>query len=158
MNMDSDNKHNRENSPFSVLESQISLFVRRAEAVRLSNIMGKEMDRSSYLILQFLEKAGAAGIKTISTTFQLDISTVSRQIAALEAKGLISRLTDPNDARISLLQLTEEAPALLAEVRASREAFFKELLTDWDEEEVRIFGNLLLKFNQTAEQRIRSRS
>jgi Transcriptional regulators len=157
MNINSE-KNRMENSPFSTLESQLSLFVRRAEAVRLSHIMGKEMDRSSYLILQYLEKAGAAGIKTISTTFQLDISTVSRQIAALEAKGLISRLTDPNDARISLLQLTEEAPALLAEVRAAREAFFQELLADWNEEEIRTFGNLMLKFNETAEQRIRSRS
>lgn len=147
-----------EQTPFSMIESQISIFIRRAEAARLSNIMGKEMDRSSYLILQHLEKAGPTGIKTISTAFQLDISTVSRQIAALEAKGLITRLTDPNDARISLLQLTEDAPALLAEVRESREAFFKELLHDWSEEEVRSLGNLLLKFNETAELRIRSRS
>ncbi|MCM3627206.1 hypothetical protein M3194_07500 [Paenibacillus glycanilyticus] len=56
------------------------------------------------------------------------------------------------------VQLTEEAPALLAEARASREAFFKELLADWNEEEVRSFGSLLLKFNETAEQRIRSRN
>ncbi|CAM3110930.1 MarR family transcriptional regulator [Paenibacillus lupini] len=145
-------------SPFSMIESQISIFIRRAEAARLSNIMGKEMDRSSYLILQHLEKAGAVAIKTISTILQLDISTVSRQIAALESKGLIRRLTDPNDARISLLELTEEAPSLLAEVRESREVFFKQLLSDWSEDEVRLLGNLLLKFNETAEQRIRSRN
>ncbi|QAY67221.1 MarR family winged helix-turn-helix transcriptional regulator [Paenibacillus protaetiae] len=148
---------NHDKSPYSLLESQISIFMRRAEAARLSNIMGKEMDRSSYLILRLLESRGALGIKSISDIFQLDISTVSRQINALEAKGLVERLTDPNDARISLLQLSPDAPALLAEVRQSREQFYEHLLSDWSQDEIVTFGKLLHKFNETAESRKRTR-
>jgi DNA-binding MarR family transcriptional regulator len=137
---------------FDVIELEIAVFMRRAEAVRLARLNGRDLDRSAYLLLRYLERNGPVGIKYLADDLQLDISTASRQIAALEAKGLVERTTDPQDARISMLRIADEVPALLAEVRRNREQFYTELLREWPEEDCRAFGELLRKFNRTAEQ------
>jgi Transcriptional regulators len=138
---------------FDVIELEIAVFMRRAEAVRLAGMNGKELERAAYLLLRYLEKNGPIGIKALSEDLQLDISTASRQIASLEAKGYVVRAVDPQDARINLLRVSEEVPELLREVRRNRKRFYAELLEEWPEEDSRRFGELLAKFNSTAEQR-----
>lgn len=140
---------------FDVIEMEIAIFVRRAEAVRLAGMNGMELDRSAYLLLRYLERKGPVGIKALADELQLDISTASRQTAALEAKGYVERLADPQDARVSLLRITGDVPAMLREVRRNRKEFYAKLLSEWPEEDCRMLGELLGKFNRTAEQRQR---
>jgi DNA-binding MarR family transcriptional regulator len=142
---------------FAVIEHEIALFVRRAEAVRLAHLHHPEIDRSTYLLLRHLEEHGPLGIKSMADAFQLDVSTASRQTAALEAKGFVERMADPKDARISLLRVTAVVPEILAEARLARERFYAELLQEWPEEECRMLGSLLAKFNRTAERRQKNR-
>ncbi|MBB6691290.1 MarR family transcriptional regulator [Cohnella xylanilytica] len=127
--------------------------MRRAEAVRLAGMTGEDLDRSAYLLLRYLEAKGPVGIKSLADELQLDISTASRQIAALEAKGYVERAADPRDARVSLLRVADAVPAMLAEARANRKRFYAKLLEEWPEEESRKLGELLGRFNRTVEQR-----
>src|SRR2546421_3316121 len=78
------------------LGREIRILVRRMTS--LYNSM-EILDRSAVLLLAELQSQGPLGISMLATNLQLDISTASRQTAALEAKGLVERLSDPEDGR-----------------------------------------------------------
>jgi DNA-binding MarR family transcriptional regulator len=139
------------NELFDHIEHEIAIFVRRAEATRIGYLKYKDFDRSTYLLLLQLQEKGPLGIKALADIFQLDLSTLSRQTTSLESKGFVERKYDPNDARINLLHITPKGAEQLQEVKLARQAFYSRLLADWSEEESRSFGELLQKFNQTAE-------
>jgi DNA-binding MarR family transcriptional regulator len=79
----------------------------------------------------------------------LDISTVSRQAAALEQKGYLYKIPDPLDGRAYTFQITELGKTELDDHMKSRLERITELLQDWPEEERQVFGELLRKFNQS---------
>ncbi len=61
----------------------------------------------AYLLLRRLDEFGPARVKELAESFKLDISTLSRQAAALESKELIQRFSDPSDGRVSLFAITK---------------------------------------------------
>ncbi|MFB9329852.1 MarR family winged helix-turn-helix transcriptional regulator [Paenibacillus aurantiacus] len=134
------------------IELEIAVFVRRAEAARIAYLKYKDFDRSTYLLLHRLDEKGAQGIKALADAFQLDLSTLSRQTASLEAKGFVERKSDVRDARINLLHITPYGRQQLYEVREARQELFGKLLGDWSDEERSMLGELLEKFNRTTEQ------
>lgn len=79
----------------------------------------------------------------------MDISTVSRQAAALEQKGYVHRMPDPLDGRACSFQVTDLGKKELAECKRARLMRVTELLKSWSDEERRMFGQLLTKFNRT---------
>ncbi|WP_308636867.1 MarR family winged helix-turn-helix transcriptional regulator [Paenibacillus silvisoli] len=133
------------------IEHEIAIFVRRAEAARIAYFNDSGLDRSTYLLLTHLYDHGPLSIKALADTFQLDISTASRQTASLESKGYVERMASPSDARVSLLQVTDSGSEQLLRVRRVRQSFYTELMREWTQEESTIFGDLLLKFNETVE-------
>ncbi|AZN38728.1 MarR family winged helix-turn-helix transcriptional regulator [Paenibacillus albus] len=140
-----------DNNALQLLQQEMAIFIRRAEAARIAYMSEHDCDRSTYLLLQHLKKNGPVGMKAMSTSLQLDISTASRQIAALEAKGFVERTSNPKDARASLLQLSESGSSFLLRAKEIRHQFFTHLLEDWSQEECEQFGQLLQKFNHTVE-------
>jgi len=136
----------------SVVEHEVSLLLRLAESARKT---AETLDRSAYLLLGELETRGPLGIAVLAQSFQVDLSTASRQTAALEAKGLVERLPDPDDGRISLLQITPCGRAQFQATRAARHALFDDILDGWPEEERRRLGASLARLNQSITQRRR---
>lgn len=135
------------------IEYEIALLIRRTEFYRASDPIIVSMDRSAYLLLRKMETRGPVGVKVLAEEFQLDISTVSRQAAALEAKGLVQRLSNPADGRGILFQITSLGHTQLAEVRQARLEKYAELLEDWSTEDRQKFGELLARFNRILENR-----
>lgn len=86
------------------IEYEIAILVRRATLT--SKKLGG-MDRSAYLLLRQLNEHGPVGVKTLADEFHLDISTVSRQAAALASKGYVERLSDPADGRATNFKITD---------------------------------------------------
>lgn len=140
---------------FSTIEREIAIFGRRAEAIRIAYLSHSDFDRSTYLLLRQLEHEGPVAIKALSDALLLDISTASRQTAALESKGFVEKQSDPNDARVKLLQITELGRQELHTFAKAREAFYADLLADWNEEDCRQFRETLARFNNTMEERLR---
>ncbi|HEX6508520.1 MAG TPA: MarR family transcriptional regulator [Chloroflexota bacterium] len=138
-----------ERTGLSAIDRELMLFVRRVE---LADRIGT-LDRSAYLLLAELEANGPLGITALAQTFHLDISTASRQTAALEAKGLVERLPHPADARVNLLRITQLGQTQLDATRVARLEFLSELLDDWSEDDRRQFGANLLRFNQALARR-----
>ncbi|QMU80482.1 winged helix-turn-helix transcriptional regulator [Streptacidiphilus sp. PB12-B1b] len=77
---------------------------------------------------------------------QSDLSTVSRQVAALVTHGLLERQADPVDGRASLLVVTAAGQAVIAEHEHARAAFFEQVLSDWTPDELGQFRQLLERF------------
>jgi DNA-binding MarR family transcriptional regulator len=107
------------------------------------------LDRSGYLLLHQLFFHGSTGVKALANEFYLDISTVSRQAAALESKGYVYKIPDPLDRRAYFYQITELGEKELNEYKKERVDKLEKLLNSWTDQECQQFGHLLRKFNST---------
>ncbi|MEO2075332.1 MAG: MarR family transcriptional regulator [Bacillus sp. (in: firmicutes)] len=130
------------------IELELAILIRRSTSVSSNKKLGN-LDRSAYLLLRRIANRGAAGVKVLAGEFQLDISTISRQAAALEQKGYLYRIPDPLDGRAYSLQITEIGIRVYKEHKQARLERLEELINDWSQEEREIFGQLLKKFNQS---------
>lgn len=85
-------------------------------------------------------------VSEIAERVHLDVSTVSRQVSALVAQGLVSRIDDPRDGRAHMLTLTDEGRALLTTIRDRRNAWLDEVTSGWSEDDIATFDSLLRRF------------
>lgn len=138
----------RDEQPLETIELELAILARRILSLSTYNKTG-HLDRAAYLLLHQISFHGSSGVKALADEFQLDVSTVSRQAAALEQKGYIYRVPDPQDGRAYSLQITETGRNELLEHRQARLAMLAEMLGEWTEEERSRFGSLLSKFNRT---------
>lgn len=128
-----------------MIELELAILIRRTTAKKTGNL-----ERSAYLLLNQINFHGAAGVKALAEEFDLDISTVSRQAAALEQKGYVFRVPDPVDGRAYSFQITDSGIKELLEEKQKRKARVGEVVKNWSEEETQVFGELLRKFNIAA--------
>jgi DNA-binding MarR family transcriptional regulator len=73
-------------------------------------------------LLSMIEDQGAARISDLAALDHCSQPTMTAQVRRLELAGLVSRITDPTDARAVLISITPEGVAVLADVRADRGA------------------------------------
>lgn len=73
----------QEKNSIELIEYELTTFIRRA--VYLDNSENKigNLERSAYLLLRQLDEFGPARVKELAEAFKLDISTLSRQAAAI---------------------------------------------------------------------------
>ncbi|MCF8568097.1 MarR family transcriptional regulator [Alicyclobacillus tolerans] len=128
------------------VEHEIAILLRRASLSRRNLTV---LDRAAYLLLRQLDEHGSAGVKALAEEFKLDVSTVSRQAAALESKGFIQRTQDPNDHRSSTFRLTDVGYKRLTEEKENRVAVYTKLLDSWASDDIQKLGELLCRLNRT---------
>lgn len=126
------------------IEKEIALLVRLTTAY--SPRFGS-LDRSEYLLLSELDKQSPLAINSLAETLMLNLSTASRQVAALERKKLIRRFPDPNNGRISLVEMTSEGIDTLKKVQKARYHVYTEVLQDWTKEELSTLETHLIRLN-----------
>lgn len=129
------------------IDIELAVLLRRFTSMATKNT--HHLDRSAYLLLNQILEHGPAGVKALAEEFQLDISTVSRQAAALEQKKYVYRIPDPLDRRAYSFQITDLGVKEYREYKQFRLHKIEDILTGWSEEERRLFGTLLRKFNRS---------
>ena len=77
-----------------VIELELLKLVRHLETFGRRSSLYLEVDRAGYLALRMLEAMGPVSTKALAGALNLDASTVTRQITALEKRA------SSNDARI----------------------------------------------------------
>ncbi|MGZ4032331.1 MAG: MarR family winged helix-turn-helix transcriptional regulator [Tumebacillaceae bacterium] len=132
-----------------LLEYELAILVRRITSMANEKKFGN-LDRSAYLLLHKITAHSSAGVKMLAEELKLDISTVSRQLAALEQKGYVHRTPDPTDGRALLFQITELGRQEFTHAKQERIARVEERLSSWPEEDRVLFAELLKKFNDGA--------
>ena len=65
--------------------------------------------------LSAVRRLGPVRVSAVADDLHMDISVASRQLAALEERGLVERTTDPGDARSRLLAVTPAGLEALGE-------------------------------------------
>ncbi|HEX3964347.1 MAG TPA: MarR family transcriptional regulator [Trebonia sp.] len=125
--------------------------VRRSKA-RLLAAAGDDVESASHLLLHTVASEGPMRASALAANVQADLSTVSRQVAALVGRGLLERQADQLDGRACLLAVTSAGRAAIAEHEQGRQAFFDEVLTGWSTEELRQFAQQLERFTAAYDQ------
>ncbi|MDQ0190339.1 MarR family transcriptional regulator [Alicyclobacillus cycloheptanicus] len=136
---------------YQQVEHYVSLLIRRADITKA--IDSQILDRSAYILLGQLDTTGSQTISTLASRLLLDISTVSRQIAALESKGLVHRVPHPENTRSSLFTMTAEGQRLYNLMREKRVRRYREILADWPDEETAALARCLKRLNESIEVR-----
>ncbi|KRE42616.1 hypothetical protein ASG74_09515 [Knoellia sp. Soil729] len=90
-------------------------------------------------------------VSEIAERIHLDISTVSRQVSALVAQGLIAKVADPSDGRAQMLTLTDDGEQMLTLLRDRRNGWLGEVVTDWSDDDLATFDALLTRFADAVE-------
>lgn len=110
--------------------------------------VGLRLEMPAMGVLAQVERGGPARVSTIAEELRLDLSTVSRQAAALERAGFLARSRDPLDSRASLVDLTAEGRAAIDAVRSARVAAMARRLPDWDDRELAELAAVLARFTR----------
>jgi DNA-binding MarR family transcriptional regulator len=116
------------------LEEALTALVREVLSVRLDDA-GTPVERTSYALLSSLREDGPQRLSTLAEVVRLDRSTVSRQLTALEQRGLVERRPDGQDRRSHLLALTEDGQQILQATRARRQRWLRDALVEWPEKD-----------------------
>ena len=136
-------------SSTAVIEHELVLLARWLEATQRRQ--DYPMDRASYLLLLRLESDGPQRVARLASSLGLDGSTVTRQLAALDASGWVVRHTDPSDARATVVAATPAGVAAMDELRRYRQGRIDTLFGDWTATEQDELGQVLGHLNEVLE-------
>lgn len=137
--------------PFDHLQLELAILARRSERVRVASLddARSPLDRSGYLLLALLEQRGKQTMSQLALAFDLDASTVTRQIAPLERRGFVERERSVEDRRATLVSITESGRAERELVRQARITHMQKRLASWSTKDVRQLATLIDKLNTT---------
>jgi DNA-binding MarR family transcriptional regulator len=101
-------------------------------------------------LLSAIDDQGTARISDLAELDHCSQPTMTTQVRKLEDAGLVSRATDPSDARAVLITITPKGVAMLTQIRAARNAVIDPYLDRLGESDrqtlvdaVRVMPNLL---------------
>jgi DNA-binding MarR family transcriptional regulator len=142
------------------LEQQLLVLARRiSRPVRLPSPTGDTvLDRPAYQALWRIVEDGPLRPTVLAGLLEVDLSVVSRQVRALEEAELVTRVTDPTDARAALVSATVAGLAAFQETQRQRTLLLDEVLGGWPAKDRQAFAGLLTRFNLELEASIARRS
>ena len=111
----------------------------------------RDVEWSGLIILKAVRGEGPIRAGALAELVQSDPSTVSRQVAALVKDGLLERRADPQDGRAALLVVTDRAREVLAGHDRIRLEQYVDMLTDWSDDDLARFAELLRRFTDDYE-------
>ncbi|KQQ03827.1 MULTISPECIES: MarR family winged helix-turn-helix transcriptional regulator [unclassified Rathayibacter] len=131
------------------VEGELSTLLTRVRAAMRSYAeqLHPELTALGYRTLSALDRRGPLPSGALAELLELDKSTLSRQITALDRFGFLIRAPDPGDGRVTILAVTEETAARLSEIRSSNQALMHEELRRWEHGDVELFARLLHRIN-----------
>jgi DNA-binding MarR family transcriptional regulator len=133
-----------------LIERALNTFFRLSRNFRFQeavhNRSGFAVDRASYGVLARVGEHQPVRLSDLAHLLGVDVSTISRQVATLEHRGLLSRAADPDDGRAVLLELTAPGQAYLRKLSAAWHEIVAESLVDWEPREIAKFATMIDRF------------
>jgi DNA-binding MarR family transcriptional regulator len=131
------------------LEQEVGVMIRRIRRVigERARSVHPDLQSSSYLMLTWLNQHGAQRSSAMAETFAIDKGAISRQVQHLLDLGLVDRSPDPADGRATLVSVTSDAAARIAQVNDDRRRWLDERLGDWPDRDVSEFLRMLASYN-----------
>lgn len=116
------------------LASRLRLAVGRLQR-RLRNQDMGGLSLTEISCLAAIRRLGPTPLGEIGASEHLSPPAVTKTVARFESAGLIRRLSDPTDRRVSLVTLSPKGEALVDQIRRSRNAFLHLRLDELSEPE-----------------------
>jgi DNA-binding MarR family transcriptional regulator len=123
------------------LSDQLPRFARLVHALKAQQA-NEGRDRAALVLLFPLVRLGPLRQGALAELVHADPSTVSRHVASLVERGLVTRVADETDGRASRLVVTDAGHAELEQLRREREAYLESSTASWSEEELSAFTTL----------------
>jgi DNA-binding MarR family transcriptional regulator len=95
-----------------------------------------ELASQGFTALAIVHKAGPVRVSDVAHKLSVDLSVASRQLAALETAGYVTREPDPDDRRAHRVSATEEGTRVLRESHRRMVEAFGAALGAWSEDEI----------------------
>lgn len=119
------------------------LLASRHVASRISTAAGVDISRQGAALLRVLLREGQLSVAALAAATPMEIAAVSRQVRVLEAAGTITRTTSPDDARVTLIELTPAGRTLAETIRAVGVRHLQEALDAWSPTDQRTLAALM---------------
>ncbi|HEX3920188.1 MAG TPA: MarR family transcriptional regulator [Caulobacteraceae bacterium] len=116
---------------------------------------GLDLDPVFLPLLVRLGAWGPTGVVELADRIGRDHSTLSRQLARLEAAGLVQRATSQADGRIRAAQVTPRGAEAVADLSAARRRLFDRALAAWTSDDRDTLARLLRRFAEALRQSTR---
>ncbi|EXU63070.1 MarR family transcriptional regulator [Streptomyces sp. PRh5] len=128
--------------------TQLSGAVNRGRVTeRAMEAAGVSVDRPAMSVLVALHVAGTPlRVGEIAARMQVVGPHVTRQINELARRGLVRRVTDPDDQRARLIEPTAEGAAATDRYLRTVLGWFSDALAGWSPQDREVFGRLLARF------------
>ncbi len=111
---------------------------------------GEGLTIPEWRVLATISQADAIAARDVVANTPMDKMAVSRATTSLEVKGLVCRVTDPKDRRVSSLSLSVSGRAVFERVAVLALSFEKKLLSALSLEERESFDKLLAKLERAT--------
>lgn len=101
------------------VREQLQIFTRRFGLLNASccdHCCGEQVSMAQSHILSEVRRQGNPSMQQVAEELGMDVTTFSRQIKGLEAKGLVCRRISCDDRRVSLLGLTAVGRQVLEKI------------------------------------------
>ena len=95
------------------------------------------------LVLMTLAEMGRPGLHELTKRVSRDKSQMTRTIRALEAKGLVTRQASPDDARVSLISLTDAGQDVVKDLQNAVAETISEIFGSLPSSDETLLKNLL---------------
>lgn len=142
------NTHN--NSTFNELHDALLTVVgtfnrpqRDELIIKKSNI---QLDRALFPLLVQIGRFGPIGVVELADRVGRDYTTVSRQLAKLEEKGLTKRQKNAKDKRINEAVITAEGKVMTDKIDAARVQIYDKVFQHWQDGDRVELTRLLQRF------------
>ena len=116
----------------------------RDEAMVLA--AGISLDRALFPLLVLVERLGPIGVVDLAERVGRDYTTVSRQVAKLEALGLVPRQESVGDRRVREATITPSGKEMTNLVDDARERIGRGIFAKWDQQDVDDLVRLMRRF------------
>jgi len=132
------------------IQQAVSLIVRSVRQPTLgrfvSGRVGVKLAGPYPAVLPYIKRAQPVRVSDLAQMLQVEIPTVSRQLKILDEKGFVSRVRDPEDGRATLVSLTPKGTAMFDTMFDSWLTTIDEIVGEWSDRDVDLFGRQLLQF------------
>lgn len=118
---------------------------------RLLTASEVKLDRALFPLLSRLAMHEPLNTVDLANLVGRDHSTVSRQVARLEAGGLVDRVEVPTDKRARLLIASAAGRELLETIATVRRGWMEEHFSDWSQADLQQLTQLMTRMLQPRE-------
>jgi len=107
---------------------------------------GIALDRALFPLLVLVERLGPIGVVELADRVGRDYTTVSRLVAKMETRGLITRQANASDRRVREAVVTAQGKAMTARIDEARNRIAQGIFSRWENEDIVGLARLMRRF------------